>query len=908
MSPLSTLVRKTLSATLPAIIVTSFLGVPNFTQADSNPILTGGAAVSGITNVPTPITDIRITGTGNPVVPVRLSVSAGSLAMTTTTGLTFTGSLTGSTLQFSGTLSDDNAALATLSYTRSGTLGTDTLQATTIDAGMNYDSDNGHVYQVVSSVGDWPTAKAAADAMNYRGAGGYLVTTTSGAETGFVIGLLPSDAWMGASDATVEGEWRWVDGPENGTHFWNGGSSGNAVNGQFTYWNSSEPNNSGGNENCGEFQHGSGGVWNDFTCSGTMPAYVVEFGAPGQLPAVSTLSESITTNRPTKTIATCNDLQGINDSLDQLDEIILANDIDCTGVNYQVPFSAGTTFKGIFDGGYHTITGLTANHSADNYVGFMGKLQDATFKNVSFNGGSLTGNGYVGVIGTATGSITMQNVHSDLTVTGSQPYVGGLIGYFRGSSRFITNLLEYDSNTGNVTGSTTTGGLIGGILIDVSSTVTIQKVYTTGNVSSNDGNVGGLIGQLNVDPHNLSTVTIQDAYSSSIVNSTGQTAGGLIGSVSTMNTNRGGFPRLTIQRVYSSGAVTGSDYVGGLFGSASTSPSATSSFVLTNTFTTSPVTANDPSASFFGGVIGDYEPGALGITSTNNYFDQTQTLMSSEAGSNPLNGIAAVNTDGSDGSYFINNSANTPLNSWDFGSIWNSKVDSYPTLIAFVPPPPSPTPTPTPTPTPSQTPTSTPSSSPTSAPSPTVALDGDSDGINTAIEDAAPNAGDANNDGIKDSVQTNVTSFTNPVTGHYMSAELTPGCSITAAGVTASADKPTNDVAFSYPAGLLTYTASCGNPGFTTTVNLYYYGVDSGQLVARKYNAKNQSYGAVPGATISQITLSGQTVTKLVYQVTDGGPLDEDGSANGVIIDPVGLAVSIVGVPNTGLGGSQNLE
>ena len=37
------------------------------------------------------------------------------------------------------------------------------------------------------------------------------------------------------------------------------------------------------------------------------------------------------------------------------------------------------------------------------------------------------------------------------------------------------------------------------------------------------------------------------------------------------------------------------------------------------------------------------------------------------------------------------------------------------------------------------------------------------------------------------------------------------------------------------------------------------------------------------------------------YQVADGGILDLDNQADGTIVDPAGLALQAVGVPNTGL-------
>ena len=75
-------------------------------------------------------------------------------------------------------------------------------------------------------------------------------------------------------------------------------------------------------------------------------------------------------------------------------------------------------------------------------------------------------------------------------------------------------------------------------------------------------------------------------------------------------------------------------------------------------------------------------------------------------------------------------------------------------------------------------------------------------------------------------------------------------------------------------------------------------------MVARKYQAATNTYSEIPGATITQVTIDGHTVTKVTYNVTDGGALDEDGSANGMIIDPSGPAINIKNVkaPITGGG------
>lgn len=176
--------------------------------------------------------------------------------------------------------------------------------------------------------------------------------------------------------------------------------------------------------------------------------------------------------------------------------------------------------------------------------------------------------------------------------------------------------------------------------------------------------------------------------------------------------------------------------------------------------------------------------------------------------------------------------------------------------------------------------------------------DTDGDGITNDAEAAGPNNGDANNDGTADSEQTNIASFVNPVTGKYATLEVSDTCTIR----TAAADsEPTSnsDTAFNYPLGLMNFSLACDTPGETVDVTQYYY--DSSSTGSfRKYNATNHSYQSVSNATVSQVTIGSSNVTKVTYQITDGGSLDEDGTANGVIIDPSGVATAVVAAPNTG--------
>jgi hypothetical protein len=88
---------------------------------------------------------------------------------------------------------------------------------------------NGHWYEYVPSISiftnfSFEFARNAALASTHAGLPGYLATITSPQEQAFINGAFSflfgfggtSSAWLGASDAAVEGEWRWLDGPEAG--------------------------------------------------------------------------------------------------------------------------------------------------------------------------------------------------------------------------------------------------------------------------------------------------------------------------------------------------------------------------------------------------------------------------------------------------------------------------------------------------------------------------------------------------------------------------------------------------------------------------------------------------------------------------------------------------------------------
>jgi hypothetical protein len=169
--------------------------------------------------------------------------------------------------------------------------------------------------------------------------------------------------------------------------------------------------------------------------------------------------------------------------------------------------------------------------------------------------------------------------------------------------------------------------------------------------------------------------------------------------------------------------------------------------------------------------------------------------------------------------------------------------------------------------------------------------DSDADSIPDATENAAPNSGDGNGDGTPDREQANVTSLPN-ADGVYVTLVVSEGTTIDSTSIEQVSQLATQDSGKDYPLGLVSFTATT-TTGATIPVELYFATpTKANAFTARKYNTANQTYGDIPGATLTDVTIGGQHSVKLTYNITDGGILDQDGVANGTILDPVGLATT----------------
>ena len=204
--------------------------------------------------------------------------------------------------------------------------------------------------------------------------------------------------------------------------------------------------------------------------------------------------------------------------------ITLDKNIDLTGKGWTpIGTNYENSYKGTFDGGGHTITGLTVTTN-DQFVGLFGYLDKAgTVKNVVMEGIQITSNHVLmsgntgGVVGYSWGTIENCSVSGSVSGTNC---VGGVVGSQKAgsiigcSSSAIVKGTRYVGGVagekwGTMTACYATGNvtleinspqdLSGGGVVGLNGGSTVLACYATGNVNSkgsNTGNVhiGGLFG------------------------------------------------------------------------------------------------------------------------------------------------------------------------------------------------------------------------------------------------------------------------------------------------------------------------------------------------------------------------------------------------------------------------------
>ena len=170
----------------------------------------------------------------------------------------------------------------------------------------------------------------------------------------------------------------------------------------------------------------------------------------------------------------------------------LTADIDLTGKDW-TPIGTNfyNSYTGTFDGGGHTIMGLTVTTN-DQYVGLFGRLGEAgTVKNVVMDGIQITCNhrlGYAGGVAGFSWGGTIENCSVSGSVSGTI-CAGGVVG------------VQWEASITGCSSSATVKGMVqvGGVAGETNAGATMAACYATGNVTSTGsgtGNVyiGGFLG------------------------------------------------------------------------------------------------------------------------------------------------------------------------------------------------------------------------------------------------------------------------------------------------------------------------------------------------------------------------------------------------------------------------------
>ena len=202
--------------------------------------------------------------------------------------------------------------------------------------------------------------------------------------------------------------------------------------------------------------------------------------------------------------------------------ITLTADINLSGIDWTpIGIDYNHQYTGTFNGGGHTITGLTVTTS-DQYAGLFGYIG---------SGGKVK-------------DVTLENVQ--ITSDNSSGYAGGVAGDSWGT-------IENCSVSGSVSGTTFAGGVVGsqwgGSITGCNSSATVKGVIFAGGIAGETNSGASLTGCYATDD-----VTVENDGTNN------SHAGGVVGY------NGGG----TLTACYATGSVTGSGsgtiYVGGVTG------------------------------------------------------------------------------------------------------------------------------------------------------------------------------------------------------------------------------------------------------------------------------------------------------------------------------------------------------
>ena len=216
--------------------------------------------------------------------------------------------------------------------------------------------------------------------------------------------------------------------------------------------------------------------------------------------------------------------QQVNNGTDyEREHFLLVSDLDLSGEEWTPIGTGGKSFWGGFDGGGHTITGMTITGKEASYVGLFGECHNFTadssyIKSVTVKGANISGKSFVGAI--AGGGANISDCYSIENTICARRQVGGVCGSLIGN-------ISGCYNSSSVSGISTAGGIMGTASYEgnVGNGV-VQYCYNIGavTVSQQDSYVGGITGA------SANKYEISNCLNCGKITGNGKNVGGIAGS------------------------------------------------------------------------------------------------------------------------------------------------------------------------------------------------------------------------------------------------------------------------------------------------------------------------------------------------------------------------------------------
>lgn len=213
--------------------------------------------------------------------------------------------------------------------------------------------------------------------------------------------------------------------------------------------------------------------------------------------------------------------QQVNNGTDyKWNHFLLFSDLDLNGNEWMPIGTDSNSFWGGFDGGGHTITGMTITGDGD-YVGLFGECRNFTadssyIKSVTVKGANISGHSHVGAI--AGEGANISDCYSIENTICAAWCVGGICGSLTGN-------ISGCYNSSSVSGNSTAGGIMGSASSERTVGV-VEYCYNIGAVTvrQQDSSVGGITG---ASAHRYN---ISNCLNCGKITGNGKNVGGIAGS------------------------------------------------------------------------------------------------------------------------------------------------------------------------------------------------------------------------------------------------------------------------------------------------------------------------------------------------------------------------------------------